>query len=293
MSTNTTHDVAFQRTTYLGLPVLAVLTSTLDTTTRLDGNSLADNVDLGGDLGELGSLALLHLGNLTEGVELATELPVALSALVDLRLVNALLLGLHLDVGVLGHVHHLVVTELGDLGELDKLLQVGLVRKLGKHGTLELALAATQLALAGDVATALADGVDFAKLGKVLLDLVLGVELVVVLAKALLSLSARVRCSWTYDIGGAVPHGRVGLERTDTADVLAVLGDGKEGVVTLSLGAVTDRVGDNGDTKLLELSHALEGEDGLDRDPSLGVASGEREEELVGREVRVGEVEVD
>jgi hypothetical protein len=164
----------------------------------------------------------------------------------------------------------------------------------GAETYLESTLALTGRALALEVLTTAADGVDLAELLEPLLNLLLGVAVVVALTKALLRTSAEFSVvSSTYNVDGALPRVRDRLEGARAADVGAILRDLDKGVLALGGGSLAEGLGHNWDANGLELAHALEGEDGLDGDPALLVAGGEREEELVHGKVRVGEVEVD
>ena len=95
------------------------------------------------------------------------------------------------------------------------------------------------------------------------------------------------------DVGGSLPRCRSGLQRSLPLHVLPIFADCQQGVLPLGGSRLTDGIGNKRHAMVLELPHALEGDDRLDRDPTLGVAGGKREEELVDGQVGIGEVEVD
>jgi hypothetical protein len=97
----------------------------------------------------------------------------------------------------------------------------------------------------------------------------------------------------TYDVDGSSPSIRLSLHWPDPPDVSCLLIDSKEGISSLSLDDLFEGLNDEWDSVSLKLSHSLEGQDGLNRNPSVLVESSQGEEVSVDREVRVGKVEVD
>jgi len=97
----------------------------------------------------------------------------------------------------------------------------------------------------------------------------------------------------TYDVDGSSPSIRLSLHWPDPPDVSSLFIDGKEGISSLSLDDLLEGLNDEWDSVSLELPHSLEGQDGLDRNPSILVESGQGEEVSVDRKVGVGKVEVD
>lgn len=100
-----------------------------------------------------------------------------------------------------------------------------------------------------------------------------------------------VRYPWktgfTHNVHRPIPSGGVLLQRPLPPHVLTVFTNRNKRVVTILLDGQTQSVGNEGDSKRLEVLHTLESANGLDGDPSLGIAAGEGEEVLVYGQVGV------